>query len=130
MNISKDWIRKIDIDTDNYQLYCCTNSDLYIYDFNGRLIRTYLEVHRMTITCCVYSPKSKLVITASADTTIKVWSLIGGLTSVFKGHTKAITKLLLNPKDSNLVISSSLDGFIKIWSLDIMQQIYEYIIII
>ena len=33
------WIRRIEVDTVNNHLYCCTRTDLCIYDFNGSLIR-------------------------------------------------------------------------------------------
>lgn len=88
-------------------------------------MRHYIDVHRMAITCCVYSPTAKVVVTGSLDTEVKVWSLAGGLLETFRGHSKAITKIILNPYNSNLIISSSLDGIIKMWSLDIMQPIYQ-----
>lgn len=88
-------------------------------------MRHYGNVHRTAITCCVYSPSAKLVITASLDTEIKLWSLAGGLIETLKGHSAPITKLVLNPYNSNIFLSSSLDGTIKMWSLDIMQIIYQ-----
>lgn len=129
MNVDKKWIRKIEVDTINCHLYCCTTTDLYIYDFNGHLMRTYVNCHQFTITACLYSPISKVVLTGSEDSTIKIWSLSGGHIDTFRGHTRAITHLVLNPHYSNLVISSSKDGSIKMWSLDVMQMIYEYVVI-
>ena len=125
MSFTKDWIRKMDIDLENCHLYCCTTTDLFIYDFNGNILRHFPEIHKMPITACVYSPTAKLVITGSMDTSMKVWSLLGGLIEILHGHSKAITKIILNPYCSNLIISSSLDGYIKMWSLDTMQEIYE-----
>ena len=106
-------------------MYCCTRTDLCIYDFNGSLIRVYQECHRLAITTCVYSPNAKVVLTGSEDADIKVWSLTGGKIEIFRGHTNCVTNLVLNPHNSSLFISSSLDGTIKMWSLDIMQMIYE-----
>ena len=79
----------------------------------------------MAITSCVYSPTARVVLTGSLDSEIKVWSLDGGLLEVLRGHSRAITNLVLNPYNSNVVLSSSLDGIIRLWSLDIMQPIYQ-----
>jgi len=122
---NEEWFKKIDIDSVNCQLYCCTERDLFIYDFNGNLIRHYAAMHKMAITCCVYSPTAKVVITGSADGDIKVWSSAGGLLETFRAHSLPISSLILNPHNTNLILSASLDGSIKMWSLDIMQQIYQ-----
>ena len=125
LHLAKDWIKKIDIDSLNNHLYCCTARDLFIYDFNGNMMRHYPNVHKMAITCCVYSPTAKVVITGSVDNDIKIWSLAGGLIETFRAHSMPISSIVLNPHNSNLVLSSSLDGTIKMWSLDIMQQVYQ-----
>ncbi len=124
----KGWIKQIDIDLANCHLYCITANDLYVYDLNGNLMRSYKDCHRARITACVYSPTSKVLITGSEDCEIKVWALIGGTKPIgeLRGHTGPITNLTLNPYNSNLIISSSTDGTIKMWSLDVMQLIYEY----
>ena len=127
MKSDKDWIKKIEIDIVNCQMFCCSSSDLYIYDFNGNLIRHFTDLHKMSITAVVYSVKSKIVLTGSLDTKIKCWTLGGVLLQTFSSHSKPITKLILNPFNSNLVLSSSIDGFVKMWSLDTMQEIYEQV---
>ncbi len=121
----KDWVKKIDIDSLNCHLYCCTAKDLFIYDFNGNMLRHYENVHKLAVTCCVYSPTARVVITGSLDCEIKIWSLAGGLLETFKGHSMPISSIILNPHNSNLILSASLDGTIKMWSLDIMQPIYQ-----
>ena len=90
-------------------------------------MRHFPDVHKMSITAVCYSSTTKYVLTGSLDTDIKVWSLHGALVQTFTSHSKAITKLILNPFNSNLVLSSSTDGYIKMWSLDIMQEIYELV---
>ena len=122
----KDWIKKIEIDIANCHLFCCSTNDLYIYDFNGNLMRHFQDLHKMSITAVCYSPKHKLVLTGSLDSNVKAWNLQGLLVQTFSGHSKAITKLILNPFNSNLVLSSSIDGFVKMWCLDTMQEIYEW----
>lgn len=106
-------------------MFCCTKNDLFIYDFNGNLLRSFKSLHDSSISCCVYSPISRYLLTGSEDASIKIWSLNGGFIEEFRGHSKTVTNLILNPYNSNLVISSSLDGSIKMWSLDVMQLIYE-----
>lgn len=126
LNYTKDWIKRLEVDTINHHLYCCTDRSLLIYDFNGNLLRHYPNIHKLVVTCSVYSSTSKLLLTGSLDCDIKVWSIAGGLIETFRGHSRAVTRLLLSPFNSNFVLSSSLDGTVKMWSLDIMQMIYQY----
>ena len=125
LNFTKEWIKRLEVDVVNHHLYCCTDRNLLIYDFNGNLLRHYKNIHSLVVTCSVYSTTSKLLLTGSMDTEIKVWSIAGGLIETFRGHCRPVTKLLLNPFNSNSVLSSALDGTIKMWSLDIMQLIYQ-----
>ena len=88
-------------------------------------MRHFPDLHKMSITAVCYSSSAKLVLTGSLDSKVKAWSLQGILVQTFSSHSKSITKLMLNPFNSNLVLSSSIDGFIKMYSLDTMQEIYE-----
>lgn len=115
----------IEIDSANCHIYCCSDTSLYIYDFNGNLLRQLDHCHELAITTCVYSSKSKCILTGSIDGFVKVWSLAGGLVETFRAHSRPVTRLVLNPLNSNLVLSASLDGSLKLWSLDIMQLVYQ-----
>ncbi len=119
-------IKTTQVDIINCHLYVCASNDLFVYDLNGTLMRSYLNCHEACVTACTFSASSKLIITASDDGTIKVWSLSGDLIHTLTGHTKQVNCLLISPHDANTFISSSMDGMIRIWSLDAMQSLYEY----
>ena len=60
---------------------------------------------------------------------MKVWSLNGGLVHTFRGHSRAVTGLLLHPETSSILITCSLDGSVRMWSLDTMDLLYMYVFI-
>lgn len=59
------------------------------------------------------------------DNLIKIWSPTGDCIDIFKSHSKSITKLVLNPYNTDYFLSCSIDGTVKMWSLDINQEVYE-----
>jgi hypothetical protein len=65
MNVTSDWIKRLEVDIDNCHLYCCTDHDLLVYDFNGNLLRHYYNIHKLVVTCSVYAPFTKLMITGT-----------------------------------------------------------------
>ena len=56
---------------------------------------------------------------------VKVWCATGGLLHVFRGHSRAVTGLLLHPQSPTIVITSSLDGSVRMWSLDTHEPLYR-----
>nr|KAG5708463.1 hypothetical protein BaRGS_026190 [Batillaria attramentaria] len=82
----------------------------------------------MSITGCRYSVAGKVLVTSSIDTEVKVWSLTGGLVHTFRGHSRAVTNLLIHPHNSTIVITCSLDGSLRMWSLDTMDCIYSLVV--
>lgn len=56
---------------------------------------------------------------------VKVWSLTGGLVHTFRGHSRAVTNLLIHPQTSSIIITCSLDGSLRMWSLDTMDVFYK-----
>ncbi|XP_077995880.1 uncharacterized protein LOC144449242 [Glandiceps talaboti] len=123
-NVGGSWVKKVELDQHLQHLYCCSESDVHCYDMDGKLLFKLEQAHRMGITGCRYSMKARVLITSSADSEVKVWSLTGGLVTTFRGHAKAITQLLLHPECSSLFLTSSLDGTVRLWSLDIMECLY------
>jgi WD40 repeat protein len=61
---------------------------------------------------------------------VKVWSMTGGLVHTFRGHSRAVTNLVIHPKNSTIIMTCSLDGTIRMWSLDTMDAIYRSVKII
>ena len=56
---------------------------------------------------------------------VKVWNIPEGQIHIFRGHSQAVTDIVLHPDDAALVITCSLDGTVRVWSLDIMESIYR-----
>ncbi|XP_052781074.1 uncharacterized protein LOC128217749 isoform X5 [Mya arenaria] len=119
-NVGGSWVKKVELDYNLQHLYCCSDTDLHVYDLTGKLLFKFERAHTMSITGCCFSPSAKVLITSSVDSEVKVWSLTGGLVHTFRGHSRAVTSLILHPETSSVIITSSLDGSIRMWSLDTM----------
>ena len=58
---------------------------------------------------------------------VKVWTLSGRCIHIFRGHSKAITQLILHPESMSVILTCSLDGSIRMWSLDTMEALCSYV---
>ncbi|NEO87278.1 MAG: protein kinase [Spirulina sp. SIO3F2] len=73
--------------------------------------------HTSFINDLAVSPDSQLLISASADKTIKIWQLnTGELKQTLSGHTSFVNRLLISP-DGSYLLSASADKTIKVWDL-------------
>ncbi|SMY26703.1 unnamed protein product [Zymoseptoria tritici ST99CH_1A5] len=87
------------------------------FDYDGELdhLSTAEVAHKDGVTMLAYSPQAGLLVSASKDTTLKVWSVTGRQQCHFLGHTDSITHVTFSPH-GDVVASSSLDATAKIWS--------------
>ncbi|HBL59978.1 MAG TPA: hypothetical protein DDZ80_16325 [Cyanobacteria bacterium UBA8803] len=77
----------------------------------------HFEKHNDNITSVSFSPNSKLIASASADKTLKLWHLDGTLLKTLEGDSSLLTSVSFSP-DGQLIASGSADNSIKLWQLD------------
>jgi WD40 repeat protein len=62
-----------------------------------------------------FSHNGRILVSGSADATIKLWDLHGGkVAATLAGHTRDVNSIALS-QDGEMIISGSGDGTIKIW---------------
>src|SRR5207249_2015611 len=70
------------------------------------LIRT-LEGHAASVYGCAFSPDGKLIVSASADETLKVWdALTGQALRTLEGHADYVNGCAFSP-DGKLIVSAA-----------------------
>jgi WD40 repeat protein len=73
--------------------------------------------HGKAIFRVIYHPKRPLVVTCSADGTVRVWNPDSGQqVRALSGHTDWVYALALSP-DGNLLASGCWDGEIRVWQI-------------
>ncbi len=79
------------------------------------LIRT-LHGHTGPVTDCAVNADGTWIVSASADTTLKLWDVhTGALRFTLEGHAAPVTSCAITPR-GNRIISASDDGTIKVWN--------------
>ncbi|WP_041779858.1 WD40 domain-containing protein [Allocoleopsis franciscana] len=79
--------------------------------------RNRLEQHNGIVNSVSFSPDGKMIASASADTTIKLWKLNQTLPKTLEGHNGIVNSVSFSP-NGKLIASASDDKTIKLWSID------------
>ncbi len=91
---------------------------------NSKELISILSGHNSTITQIQYSPDGKLLASASADNTIKLWNAeTGKLITTLSGHKAGVNSIVFS-YDEKLLVSGSEDNTVKIWDLTTKKLIY------
>ncbi|KAM5315107.1 WD repeat-containing protein 97 [Glossophaga mutica] len=86
------------------------------------VVDVHQELHKTTISDLAYCGEVEAMVTASRDSTVKVWEADWQIRMVFVGHTGPVTALAVLPNTS-LVLSASQDGTLRTWDLQAVAQV-------
>ncbi|XP_036686108.1 WD repeat-containing protein 97 [Balaenoptera musculus] len=82
------------------------------------------DLHKTTISDLAYCREVGAMVTASRDSTVKVWEADWQIRMVFVGHTGPVTAVAVLPNTA-LVLSASQDGTLRTWDLQAAAQVGE-----
>uniref|UniRef100_A0A5F9DDI3 Uncharacterized protein n=1 Tax=Oryctolagus cuniculus TaxID=9986 RepID=A0A5F9DDI3_RABIT len=88
------------------------------------LVDVRRDLHKTTISDLAYCEDAEVMVTASRDTTVKVWEADWQIRMVFVGHTGPVTAMTVLP-NTTLVVSASQDGTLRTWDLQAAAQVGE-----
>lgn len=88
---------------------------IVLYDLaSERAVRLY--GHEEEVYQILVAPDNSFAVTASDDTTVRVWDLDSGAVRVLRGHTDDVFRATVSP-DSEWIASASRDRTVRIWSV-------------
>ncbi|HZF51915.1 MAG TPA: AAA family ATPase, partial [Polyangiaceae bacterium] len=74
--------------------------------------------HTGEVNACAITPDGRRIVSASDDTTLKVWDLDSGrLLRSLEGHSRHVTACAITP-DGRRIVSASWDKTLEVWDLD------------
>ncbi|XP_040592272.1 WD repeat-containing protein 97 isoform X2 [Mesocricetus auratus] len=88
------------------------------------LINVCQDLHKTIISDLEYCEEVQAMVTASRDSTVKVWEAGWQIRMVFVGHTGPVTAMAVL-RNSSLVVSASQDGTLRTWDLRAAAQVGE-----
>ncbi|XP_066977066.1 WD repeat-containing protein 37 isoform X2 [Macrobrachium rosenbergii] len=93
-----------------------------LYDAHTGELLSQLVGHDQELTHCCSHPTQRLVVTASKDTTFRLWDFREPIhsVSVFQGHTESVTSVSFTREDK--VVSGSDDRSVKVWDVKNMRS--------
>lgn len=94
---------------------------------NQGLLRYSLTGHTNEVTSVAFSQDGQILISGSADKTIKLWNLkTGQLIRTLRGHTQTINRVVVSPDGQFIASGGSTDTTIKLWNLKTGQLIRTF----
>jgi WD40 repeat protein len=90
--------------------------DMPLIAFPSHTVRT-LRGHTDSVYSAVFTRDSRTLLTASDDSTARIWNLADGSSQVLRGHDDDAYRIHLSP-DEKLAVTASLDGSIRVWPLE------------
>ncbi|MDX2217137.1 MAG: hypothetical protein SFY66_27970 [Oculatellaceae cyanobacterium bins.114] len=73
--------------------------------------------HESWVDYASFSPDGQIIASASADNTVRLWSIDGKLLHILRGHTNRVNSISFSP-DGRTIASASDDGTVKLWNLE------------
>ncbi|MBD2459500.1 hypothetical protein H6G89_00445 [Oscillatoria sp. FACHB-1407] len=73
--------------------------------------------HESWVDQASFSPDGRVIASASADNTVRLWSMDGQLLHTLRGHTNRVNSVSFSP-DGQTIASASDDGTVKLWNLE------------
>ncbi|KAB1257801.1 WD repeat-containing protein 97 [Camelus dromedarius] len=111
-----------------HQVPCCFaayGSAVLTFDLQAWvLIDVRRDLHKTTICDLAYCRDVEAMVTASRDSTVKVWEADWQIRMVFVGHTGPVTAVAVLP-NTTLLLSASQDGTLRTWDLQAAAQVGE-----
>ncbi|NEQ77807.1 MAG: hypothetical protein F6K23_35205 [Okeania sp. SIO2C9] len=77
--------------------------------------RNRLEGHNDAVNSVTFSPDGEIIVTASFDKTVKLWSRYGKLLQTMTGHEDVVIGVAFSP-DGETIATASRDKTVKLWS--------------
>ena len=78
-------------------------------------LRSVLIGHRSIVSSAAFSPDARQIVTASYDTTARLWNAATGAgLNVLNGHTDAVYSASFSP-DGKQIVTASIDGTARLW---------------
>ena len=76
-----------------------------------------LRGHSDSVYNAVFTQDGRTLLTASDDSTARIWNLADGSSQVLRGHDDDAYRIRLSP-DEKLAVTASLDGSLRVWPLE------------
>ncbi|CAO2601928.1 WD repeat-containing protein 97 [Lemmus lemmus] len=114
-------------EADNGTQHCFAayGSAVLTFDLDAwTLINVCQNLHKTIISDLEYCEEVEAMVTASRDSTVKVWEADWQIRMVFVGHTGPVTALTVF-RNTSLVVSASQDGTLRTWDLRAATQVGE-----
>ena len=116
------WVSFIELQQSTQRLFASTAGYIFGYDLaTGARLYSWDNLHSQPVTCMLYLPELRYVVTGSSDCTAKIWLLRPGgklevQQTVSSPHTKAIIAVKEYVAGAALLTASA-DGAVMLWSL-------------
>lgn len=116
---------KMDFSQDGKNFLISLGKHILLYKEDGTFVKS-LEGHSQDITQASFSPDGAYILSASEDSSLKLWDLKDFSHSSYQEHASAVTSFAFFP-DSKQFVSGSSDRSIRLWSIGKKKSLKHFV---
>jgi WD40 repeat protein len=112
----KPLLQNLSFSQDGRMIIATDRKTARVWNANSGQLLFSLSGHTDTVNDAKFSYDDRLIATASADRTIKIWTRYGQLLRTLEEHKAPVSSLAFS-SDNKLLVSADRDGELKFWDL-------------
>jgi WD40 repeat protein len=118
-------LKSVAVSMDGRYLATAGRSGAYLWDLESGALRHRLEGEGGNVPALVFSPDSRVLLTAGDSRIIRAWEAGSGtLLNIFFGHEGEIQDLKFAP-DGRTFVSASADNTARVWSVETGEMLHR-----
>lgn len=98
---------------------CGDDGTCRIWDIKTQKNVLAIAAHQNQVMCCDFNKYEDIVVTGSADKTLKLWDLrnVSRPLEILFGHRYPVKKAKFSPFNRDLILSCSYDMTVQVWNM-------------
>jgi WD40 repeat protein len=102
---------------EKYLLHVARTGDISLWEISSGIVKPLVKTLDEGIKWVAFNDAGDLIVTASSDSTARVWTSEGKAISTLSGHRGDVLSAEFSP-DGNFIVTSGADSTVRVWDVE------------